>query len=131
MTPTQTTILWVYAGIIAIWPIRHIVISLVIRHLDILSPSSPQYAGPEFPLVTAIIPAKDEEESLGDCVKSVLSQHYPNLEILVVNDRSSDRTAEIAAEFAAHDARLRVITIENLPPGWTGKTHALQLAADQ
>lgn len=131
MTPTQTTILWVYAAIIAIWPIRHLVIWLVIRNLDILSPTSPQYTGPEFPLVTAIIPAKDEEHSLPDCLASVLAQEYPNLEILVVNDRSTDRTAEIAAEFAARDSRLRVITIESLPPGWTGKTHALQLAADQ
>jgi glycosyltransferase involved in cell wall biosynthesis len=131
MTPTQTAILWVYAALVAIWPIRHVVIWVVVRNLDILTPKSPRYAGPEFPLVTAIIPAKDEEGTLADCLTSVLSQTYPNLEVLVVNDRSTDRTAEIAEEFAANDPRVRVMTIEDLPNGWTGKTHALQLAADQ
>lgn len=131
MTPTESTILWVYAAIIAIWPIRHAVIWFVVRKLHILSPVSPRYGGAAFPLVTAIIPAKDEEESLPDCLASVLAQEYPSLEILVVNDRSTDRTAEIASEFAAIDSRVRVITIDTLPPGWTGKTHALQVAADQ
>ncbi len=131
MTPTQCTLLWVYAAIIAIWPIRHVVIGFVVRQLDILTPRSPRYEGPEFPLVSAIVPAKDEEKTLADCLESVCSQTYPNLEILVVNDRSTDRTAAIAGEFAAGDPRVRVITIENLPPGWTGKTHALQMAADQ
>src|SRR4051794_8851531 len=119
MTTTQTTILWVYAAIIAVWPVRHVVIWVVLRKLDILTPQSPRFAGPEYPLVTAIIPAKDEEGTLADCLASVLSQTYPNLEVLVVNDRSTDRTAEIADEFAAADPRVRVMTIEELPTGWT------------
>jgi glycosyltransferase involved in cell wall biosynthesis len=131
MTPSQQTLLWVYAAIIAIWPVRHAVIWLITRRLDILTPESPQYEGPEFPLVSAIIPAKDEERTLADCLASVGAQTYPNLEILVVNDRSTDGTAAIAGEFAAADPRVRVITIESLPHGWTGKTHALQVAADQ
>ncbi len=59
-----------------------------------------------------------------------LRQTYPNLEIVVVDDRSTDRTAAIAAEFAATDPRVRLRTIAHLPDGWTGKTHALQQAAD-
>jgi glycosyltransferase involved in cell wall biosynthesis len=131
MTSTQWAVLWAYAAIIAIWPIRHVVISFIFRKLDILTPASPVYAGEELPLVTAIIPAKDEERILGECLDSVCAQTYSNLEILVVNDRSTDRTGSIAEEYAANDPRVRVITVETLPPGWTGKTHALQLAADQ
>ncbi len=81
--------------------------------------------------MTAIIPAKDEEGTLADCLASVCAQDYPNLEILVVDDRSTDRTGAIAREFAAADPRIEVLTIDDLPPGWTGKTHAAQQAADR
>ncbi len=79
-------------------------------------------------MVSAILPAKDEELNLADCLSSICRQTYPNLEILVVNDRSTDRTGEIAQEFAVRDSRVRLISIEQLPPGWTGKTHALDQA---
>jgi glycosyltransferase involved in cell wall biosynthesis len=131
MTTTQRTLLWVYAVVIAIWPIRHLVISWVVRRLDFLTPDSPRYEGPDFPLVSAIIPAKDEEATLADCLASVCRQSYPRLEILVIDDRSTDRTAAIALDFARDDARVRVLTISELPHGWTGKTHALQIAAEQ
>ena len=58
------------------------------------------------PLVTAIIPAKDEEGTLAECLASVCAQSYPNLEIIVVDDRSTDRTGAIAREFAAADPRI-------------------------
>lgn len=131
MSPTERTLLWIYAAIIAIWPIRYAVIALIVRRLDILTPRSPRFEAPDPPLVSAIIPAKDEEATLADCLASVRDQDYPNLEILVVDDRSTDRTAAIAREFAARDPRVRVIAIEHLPDGWTGKTNALQTAADQ
>ena len=130
MTPTQRTILWAYAAIVAMWPIRQLVLELIIRNLDILSDRSPRYSAPEPPLVTAIIPAKDEEASLADCLTSVGAQTYPNLEILVVDDRSADGTGAIARRFAAGDPRVRVLTITELPDGWTGKTHALQVASE-
>src|SRR5262249_12933295 len=79
----------------------------------------------------AIIPAKDEEAALGDCLASVQSQTYPNLEILVVDDRSTDGTAAIVRRAAASDPRIRLISINHLPPGWTGKTHALHVASAQ
>ncbi len=81
------------------------------------------------PLVSAILPARDEEAYLAGCLESVCAQTYPRLEVLVVDDRSRDRTGEIARRFAARDARVRVLTIDELPPGWTGKTHALYRAA--
>ncbi len=119
MTPTQRTILWAYAAIVAVWPIRQLVLELIIRNLDILSERSPRFSAPEPPLVTAIIPAKDEEASLADCLASVGAQSYPNLEILVVDDRSTDGTGAIARRFAADDPRVRVVTIAELPAGWT------------
>jgi hypothetical protein len=134
MTVTQTLLLGLYATSIAIWPIRHLVLSWVVGRLDILTSDSPRLeaSDPErMPLVTVMVPAKDEESTLADCLASVCGQTHHRLEILVVDDRSSDRTATIAAEFARADPRVRVVTIDELPPGWTGKTHALQTAADQ
>jgi chlorobactene glucosyltransferase len=131
MSGTQTTWLWIYAGIIAIWPIRLIVLTVILRRQVFLTPRSPRYDQPEAPRVTAILPAKDEAVNLGACLASVCRQTYPNLEIIVVDDRSSDGTGEIARRFAAVDPRIQVLTIDYLPAGWTGKTHALVQAAER
>jgi len=131
MTSTERTILWVYAAIVAIWPIRHLVLWYAFKRIDILNTKSPQFSQPDPPLVTVMIPAKDEEGAIGDCLASICAQTYRNLEILVVDDRSTDRTGEIGQTFAEADSRVRVLTITDLPEGWTGKTHALQVAADQ
>jgi glycosyltransferase involved in cell wall biosynthesis len=131
MTPSARTTLLAYALLIAIWPIRHLVISWVVRRLDFLTPESPAFDLSAPPLVTVIVPAKDEEETLAGCLAAVCGQTYHCLEILVVDDRSSDRTGAIAREFAGIDPRVRVLTICELPPGWTGKTHALQVAAQE
>jgi glycosyltransferase involved in cell wall biosynthesis len=131
MTSTQRTLLWIYAGLIAIWPLRHVVLTWIMRRIDILTPESPRLASDDPPLVTAVIPAKDEEATLGQCLAAVRAQTYPRLEILVVDDRSTDGTQAIARAAAEADPRVRLITIDELPPGWTGKTHALQRAADE
>jgi chlorobactene glucosyltransferase len=131
MTSTQRIVLEIYAALIAIWPIRHLVLVWALPKLDYLTPGSPRFAQPNPPLISAIIPAKDEQDTLADCVTTVQGQSYPNLEILIVDDRSSDRTPEIARAIAERDPRVRLISIEDLPPGWTGKTHALHVAAGQ
>lgn len=77
------------------------------------------------PLVSIIVPAKDEEYNIGTCLKLLLNQDYPNFEIIVVDDRSTDKTFEICKKFEAGDSRVRVIQIRDLPPGWTGKSHAV------
>ena len=128
MTSSQRLILWFYGAIVAAWPIRHLAISIIYSKFDILRRSSPRFLGPNAPLVTTIIPAKDEEDKLGDCLNSVRAQDYPNLEILVVDDRSTDDTAAIARRASESDPRVRLISIEQLPEGWTGKTHALHVA---
>ena len=112
MTPTQRTILGIYAALIAIWPIRHLVLTWAFPKLDYLDPGSPRFDAADPPLVSAIIPAKDEEATLADCLASVRSQSYPNLEILVVDDRSDDRTPEIARAIAEADPRVRLISID-------------------
>lgn len=76
------------------------------------------------PFVSVIIPARDEERAIERTVRSMLAQTYEDLEVIVVNDRSTDRTADILA--AIGDPRLVVVHGEDDPPrGWLGKPWAL------
>ncbi len=78
------------------------------------------------PRVSVIIPAKDEEKGIRACVDSVLGQNYPNLSVIVVDHRSTDRTGAILDEMAAVDSRLKIVHfVGDMPAGWTGKNHAV------
>ena len=60
-----------------------------------------------------------------------LEQDYPRFELVVVDDRSEDLTASIAANLARDEANFKVITVRNLSEGWTGKCHALDVGVRQ
>jgi glycosyltransferase involved in cell wall biosynthesis len=81
------------------------------------------------PLVSVIMPACNEEDNIERAVLSLLAQTYQNLEILVVNDRSTDTTAQVLQRVQASHPRLRVHEITHLPLGWMGKSHALSQGA--
>jgi hypothetical protein len=78
------------------------------------------------PKISLIFAARDEEEKLPLALTTLTEIDYPNLEIIAVDDRSTDDTSRILDEFAATHSRLRVVHVEQLPPGWLGKPHALQ-----
>jgi hopene-associated glycosyltransferase HpnB len=84
---------------------------------------------PEWPSVVAIIPARNEEETIGRAVTSLIHQDYPGrLNVIVVDDESEDSTASLAAQVAADyraEDRLRVERASARPQGWTGKLWAL------
>lgn len=86
------------------------------------------------PLVSVLIPARNEAgRILERSVRAVLAMDYPRLEVIAVDDRSTDRTADILKTIAAGDQRLKVIDGVEPPTGWLGKPHAMQqawLAAD-
>jgi glycosyltransferase involved in cell wall biosynthesis len=77
------------------------------------------------PEVSIIVPARNEEASLGDCLESLTAQTGVAFEILVVDDGSADHTCEIAQSFA----KVRVLSAEPLPDGWTGKNNAVVAGA--
>lgn len=75
-----------------------------------------------------LIPARDEETNIANAIKAALANR--DVEVVVLDDGSSDRTYEIAVEIARHEPRLRILRGEPLPEGWLGKNHALaQLAS--
>ena len=81
--------------------------------------------GDAAPLVSLLVPARDEAVNLRAHLPSLLASDYPRLEILVLDDRSGDETASVAEDFARrHPCRLRVIRGAALPEGWIGKNWA-------
>jgi cellulose synthase/poly-beta-1,6-N-acetylglucosamine synthase-like glycosyltransferase len=80
------------------------------------------------PHVTILVPAKDEQERIRDCIESALRQDYPSFDVIAINDRSDDDTGKVLDQIASENSRLKVIHIPhgNPPAGWTGKNNALQ-----
>jgi chlorobactene glucosyltransferase len=76
------------------------------------------------PVVSLVIPARNEARNIERCVRSALLAEYPRLEIIAVDDHSTDATGDILRTLADEDARLRVVTPEPLPSGWFGKQWA-------
>jgi glycosyltransferase involved in cell wall biosynthesis len=85
---------------------------------------------PNSPRISAIVPARDEEAVIAACVES-LAQQIEIAEILVVNDQSTDRTAEIVRALIPKFPHVRLLETTGLPAGWVGKNHAVWLGAQQ
>jgi glycosyltransferase involved in cell wall biosynthesis len=106
-----------------------------IRHLRDI-PVAPH---PDMPRVSVVVAARNEERNIEEALQSLLRQVYPELEVIVVNDRSTDGTGAILDRMAAqHGAarhaggpQLRIVHLTSLPTGWLGKNHALQRGAEQ
>src|SRR5258708_11453745 len=78
------------------------------------------------PRISLIFAARNEEEKLPAALATLAAIDYPNLEIIGVDDRSQDSTANILDNFAWKHEGLRVVHVQEVPAGWLGKTHALQ-----
>ena len=81
-------------------------------------------------LVSIIVPARNEEKNIKKCVSSLLEQSYKNFEVVVIDDGSTDKTAEIIEKLAAKETRLKPIKGRSLPEGWKGKPNAIDHSLD-
>ena len=99
------------------------------RNLRLYAPPPPPRDGR--PAVSVLIPARDEEAVIGAAVEAVLASRGVDLEVVVLDDGSQDRTAEIVAGIAARDPRVRLETAPPLAPGWCGKQHVCAALARQ
>jgi len=88
---------------------------------------------PDPPLISVLVPARDEAGQIEQCLQSILRQDYPRFELVVIDDRSTDGTGEILDRMAAGDRRIKVVhlTHRELPQGWGGKSYALHQGLSQ
>jgi len=82
------------------------------------------------PRVSLLVPARNEQDNLKVLLPSLVAQDYANLEIIVLDDHSTDGTRAVADRFAGRHARLRVIEGGPLEPGWMGKPNACRQLAE-
>lgn len=75
-------------------------------------------------LVSVLIPARNEEKNIGNILSDLKNHDYRNIEILVYNDLSTDKTADIVNQYSLNDNRIKLINSDGLPDGWLGKNHA-------
>lgn len=82
-----------------------------------------------WPRLSVVLAARDEAAHLAAAIDTLLAQDYPDLEIVAVDDRSTDGTGAILDALAARDSRVRALHVGTLPEGWLGKVHALDEGA--
>lgn len=120
---------YVLAALTAIAVLEFALFRLHLRQLRTLSRvESPDLA--EWPTVSVIVPARDEADTIGPALASRLADDYPALEVIVVDDRSTDRTSEAAAAAAGEDPRVRIVRVDTLPDGWLGKVNAMRAGSE-
>jgi hypothetical protein len=126
------TAYWVACGVIAmgcaVWIVQAALAFRAMHATRVLADCD-HPAPAAWPRVSIIVPACNEADSLDAAARSLLAQNYPDLEFILVNDRSTDASGEIIDRLASSDARVRAIHITRLPSGWLGKVHALHTAS--
>lgn len=121
--------IWLAWFVIGFLGLRLLVALVNIITRQWLKPGKPR----AYPLVSVLVPARNEEHNIENLLRSLQIQDYQNLEILVYDDLSEDKTAEKVQRMALNDPRIRLINGVELPHGWLGKNHAchqLSLQAD-
>ena len=116
--------LFFFAGIAITYWVHHQQV------IEILIPESDPPPSSSAPLISVIVPARNEARNICQCIEALASQTYPNMEIIVVDDRSTDNTLKLLQELASHwdmerAPKFRIIPGNELPPGWAGKPHAI------
>lgn len=118
-------ILSYYAGLMLIlWLITSLYLIVMSRKITYLKEVAP-HTGNYQPAVAIIIAVRNEEAEVEEALHSVCNLRYSRFRVIVINDRSTDRTPEILQRMALKNPVLEVITISQLPKGWLGKNHAL------
>src|SRR6185312_2055733 len=112
----------------ALWTLRFTKSIFLLKNqsLDLTSNFSNALTSDEtLPKISIVIPACNEEDTIERAAKSLLAVDYPRLELVFVNDRSTDATGRIIDRLALRDQRIKSVHVKELPEGWLGKVNAL------
>ena len=120
LAPLLFSLPWILPQVVTYFRLRNS------RSLDDESAAAPANA----PLVSIIVPARNEAHNIGRCVTSILATSYPRIELIVVDDNSTDATGDAALRAARGDSRARVVVNRPLPEGWFGKQWACTTGAE-
>ncbi len=101
-----------------------ILVNLILNLRYLKTPSNESKVPLNAPMVSILIPARNEADKISECLETLFKQDYPNYEIIVLDDNSRDNTADIVKQLADKDNRLRFIKGAPLPAGWSGKNYA-------
>ena len=108
-----------------------VVLAVILSNLLLLHRSRKHAPPDDLPMVSILVPARNEEENIGRCIQSLLAQDYPSFEILVLDDQSSDRTPAILMQMVNSQPGLKVLAGKPLPEGLSGKNWACSQLAHQ
>ncbi len=78
------------------------------------------------PLISVLIPARNEENNISNCINSIINQSYPNIEVIVLDDNSEDNTYNVVKTISENNSKIKIIKGKPLPSGWKGKNWACQ-----
>lgn len=126
MTPVQVIIIIVTSLSAVTWVMALLAVLKTINTMPLLE-KLPEISIKNPPKISVIIPACNEAKTLEKAMESRLKDNYPNLEFILIDDRSDDGTRDIARKIAENDQRVKLICIDELPEGWLGKVHALHM----
>lgn len=123
----ENALLIICSIVFVYWLVITVKVVLVQRRIHWLSPSLSTVH--ETRKISVVIPARNEEQDIASSLRSVLNQEGVDLEVIVVNDHSTDHTGEIVDEIARSESRVTVLHNPPLRPGWLGKCNAMQHGA--
>ena len=119
---------WLVLTVVAlvVWMGRLVLLGLFRRILPPLHSGMYAEASGPLPTMTLLVAGKDEEDNIEACLESLCRQDYPGLEVIAINDRSTDATAEMMDRAAQQQSALTAHHVSNLPDGWCGKNNAMR-----
>jgi glycosyltransferase involved in cell wall biosynthesis len=129
VTPLVLSLALIAALVCAVATVLYLRAAWVLARATVFERLEPR-APNSWPRLSVIVSARDEAATIEPAIMTLLAQDYPELEVIAVDDRSTDGTGATLDRLAARHAGLHVLHVRELPPGWLGKVHAMHVGTE-